>query len=212
MQFEASAPDVSTLDDATLLAVIGSAYGKPGAAALLNGAVAVLYDRYSRLVYSVAYHAVGNAETAEEITQDVFVRACSHASNYRAERAGVRSWLASITRHRAFDELRRRSIRPEHALADWPEDAGSQGAIDLPLDAGPEQAVVDRAQLDSLRQVMAGLPPDQRQVLALAYFNGLSHSQIAELLSVPLGTIKSRIRLAMHKLRDHLIELGANEP
>jgi len=212
MQVDAVGLDVSTLDDAALLAMIAATFGRRGSEAELNRAVSELYDRYGRLVYSTAYHTAGNAETAEEITQDVFVRACRNAHTYRSEKAKVSSWLVSIARHRAIDELRRSSVRPEHSLVDWPEDIERENLPGGPLDAEPEQTVEDRARQSSLHRMIAELPPEQRQVLALAYFKGLSHSQIADLLAEPLGTIKSRLRLAMQKLRDRLVEQGVIEP
>jgi RNA polymerase sigma-70 factor (ECF subfamily) len=212
MQADTRGPDVSTLDDAALLAVVVAEYGRRAASSILNEAVGALYDRYGRLVYSVAYHSTGNVEIAEEITQDVFVRACSNAHTYRSEKAKVSSWLVSIARHRAIDELRRRSIRPENSQVDWPEDVGMDHVPGMPLSEGPEQIVETSMQKRSLHQLMAELPPEQRQVLALAFFRGMSHSQIAELLAEPLGTVKSRVRLAMQRLRDRLVERGIIEP
>jgi RNA polymerase sigma-70 factor (ECF subfamily) len=194
----------STLDDPALVACIADWYGDAAQQAALNAAVGALYDRYGRLVYSVALHVVGEAETAEEITQDVFVRACEGARGYRPDVARVSSWLASIARHRAIDELRRRAVRPESARADWPDDLGQERALGLPLANGPEEMVETRLAQRRLRQRVAGLPPDQRQAVWLAFFLGLSQSEIAEHLQQPLGTVKSRIRLAMQKLRGAL--------
>lgn len=196
--------DYSSLDDTALIACIGRIYGKPASDPALNAAVGALYDRYSRLIYTVAIHTVGDAETAEEITQDVFVRACEGAGSYRPEMAKVSSWLVSITRHRAIDELRRRSARPEKNRVDWPEDLGLDSAIGLPALDGPEAEVESTLAQHSLLRIIAGLPPDQQRVLNLAFFKGLSQSEIADVLGEPLGTVKSRIRLAMQKLRDTL--------
>jgi RNA polymerase sigma-70 factor, ECF subfamily len=120
MWVRGSALDLSTLDDEALLAVIAAAYGKRSSDPTLNGAVAALYDRYGRLVYTIAMHTTGDVETAEEITQDVFVRVCKNAHTYRPDKAKVSSWLVSITRHRAIDELRRRATRPENVQLEWP--------------------------------------------------------------------------------------------
>jgi RNA polymerase sigma-70 factor, ECF subfamily len=200
--------DLSTLDDAALLAVIAAAYSASDSR--LNDAVAALYDRYGRLVYSVAFHSIGDVETAQEITQDVFVRACASAHTYQPGKARVSSWLVSIARHRAIDELRRRRSRPEIVLMDWSDDASPE-LPGRPLPDNPEElleSVQDRRRIWS---AVAELPREQRVVLALAYFKGLSHSQIAEQLGEPLGTVKSRVRLAMQKLRDRLLELGIIE-
>lgn len=200
--------DFASMEDAALLTIIAGKYGVQTADPALNEAVGVLYDRYGRLVYSIAIHVVGDVETAEEITQDVFVRACEGAGSYRAEVAKVSSWLVSIARNRAIDELRRRGARPEKNRADWPEDLGQENADGLPVIDGPEDNVALRLEQHTLRQIIAGLPPDQRQVLSLAFFKGLSHSQISAQLGEPLGTVKSRIRLAMHHLRDALVDRG----
>lgn len=196
------ADNYSELDDAALLGLM--ARGQ-------DGALAALYDRYGRLVYSVAYHAVGDAETAEEITQDVFVRAWESAHTYRAEMARVGTWLVSITRNRSIDELRRRGARPEKARVDWPEDVGQESMDGLPPLDGPEGLVDTHLQQRGIRQAIAGLPAEQRTVLNLAYFHGMSHSEMAQALGEPLGTVKSRVRLALQKLRDALFEKGIVE-
>ncbi len=202
----------ATIDDAQLLLILA---GSPGGRPFdpdINGAIGELYDRYGRLVYTVAIHVVGDSETAEEITQDVFVRACEGARTYRPEMAKVSSWLVSITRHRSIDELRRRGARPEKYRVDWPQDSDPTELDSLLTADGPEAAVEGTLQQRGLRQVIAQLPHDQRQVLALAYFKGLSHSEIASLLGEPLGTVKSRIRKAMQKLRDTMLDRGMIEP
>lgn len=196
--------DFSTLDDTSLIGLIASARRD----LLPAEALGVLYDRYGRLVFTVAIHVVGDAETAEEITQDVFVRAWEGAQSYRSDVAKVSSWLISIARHRAIDELRRRGVRPEKDSSAWPEDIGLDKLDGLPMLDSPEETVEDRLQLRGVRQVINALPNDQREVLGLAYFKGLSHSEIADLLGEPLGTVKSRIRQAMQKVRGALIERG----
>ncbi|GAB4539872.1 MAG: sigma-70 family RNA polymerase sigma factor [Anaerolineae bacterium] len=161
-----------------------------------------LYDRHSRLVFSLAMNMVGDQGTAEEITLDVFTRLWDKASTYRPEQARVTTWLASITRYRSIDILRRRGSRPEQHSVSWAE---------LPPDAmpdtnGPEEAAELSMQRQRVRAAVAELPPEQRQVLTLAYFKGYTHREIAETLGQPLGTVKTRIRLAIHKLRDALGE------
>jgi RNA polymerase sigma-70 factor (ECF subfamily) len=164
-------------------------------------ALSTLYDRYSRLVFSLALHVVGDRETAEEITQDVFYRVWENAAAYRSDQAKLTTWMTSITRNRAIDSLRKRQVRPERDSLDW-EDAeldGNPGKSD-----SPEELTDLALQQQRVRLAISALPADQRQVLALAYFQGLSHSQIAERLGQPLGTVKTRIRLAMQRLRDEL--------
>lgn len=185
--------DCSTLDDETLVRLIVQARAE---------ALSELYDRYSRLVFSLALNSVGDSATAEEITQDVFLRVWQRARQYRADRAKVSTWLTSITRHRAIDQLRRRSSRPEQHGVAWAELApGAEPSIN-----GPDQAVVLTMERERVRAAIAQLPEEQKQVLALAYFQGLPQSQIAEALAMPLGTVKTRIRLGMQKLREMLQE------
>jgi RNA polymerase sigma-70 factor (ECF subfamily) len=183
--------DYSTLDDEILIQLIGRASPE---------ALGELYDRYSRLVFSLAINAVGDPATAEEITQDVFVRVWQRARQYRADRGKVSTWLTGITRHRAIDQLRRRGSRPEQHSVAWADiSPGSEPAVD-----GPEQSVARTMEGERVRDAMARLPEEQQQVLALAYFQGLTQSQMAQVLGLPLGTVKTRIRLGMKKLRELL--------
>ncbi len=185
--------DYSTQDDATLIRWI--AYRQ-------SEALSELYDRYSRLVYSVAFNAVGNGETAEEIVQDVFTRVWEKAGTYDVDLAKVSTWLISITRNRAIDELRRVKVRPEHHSVGWAEIEPTH----IPLSENPENEVEASWQQRVVRNAVAALPEDQQKALALAFFRGYSHSEIAEALGEPLGTVKTRIRMAMKKLRQVLVE------
>ncbi|MBE0698468.1 MAG: sigma-70 family RNA polymerase sigma factor, partial [Anaerolineaceae bacterium] len=180
--------DFSNLDDANLLELIANSFGKSDAEPILNEALGALYDRYGRLVFSVALHLVGDVETSEEITQDVFVRVCEGAHGYRAQLSRVNTWMVSIARHRAIDELRRRGVRPEQAQVDWLDEEGQEQRDGLPTAEGPEREIEISLQQQAIRQMVADLPADQRQVLGLAYFKGMSHSQIADTLGEPLGT------------------------
>jgi len=163
-------------------------------------ALSELYDRYSRMVFGLSVNAVGDAATAEEITQDVFVRVWERAGQYRADLAKVSTWLTSITRHRTIDQLRRRSVRPEGKSLAW-ADVSPEAE---PRGDGPEQDVELKIQQQRVRAAVAQLPEEQKQVLALAYFQGYSQTAIAETLGLPLGTVKTRVRLAMEKLREML--------
>lgn len=164
-------------------------------------ALSALYDRYARLVYGLALHMVDDQATAEEIAQDVFYRAWENASAYRPEQAKVTTWITSITRHRAIDALRRRRARPQHDNPGWAE-----ADLDLvPDGAGePEELVATAMERQRVRGAIRSLPREQREVLALAYFKGLSHGEIAASLQQPLGTVKTRIRAAVQKLRELL--------
>jgi RNA polymerase sigma-70 factor (ECF subfamily) len=183
--------DYTTLDDAALIRLL--AYNR-------SEALGELYNRYARLVFSVALNAIGDSATAEEITQDVFTRAWEKAKTYDVEISKVSTWLISITRNRSIDEMRRGRIRPERYSVSWAE------VQDDPADenAGPEEKSELGWQQATVRAAVASLPFDQQQALALAYFKGFSHSEIAETLGEPLGTVKTRIRLGMQKLREIL--------
>jgi RNA polymerase sigma-70 factor (ECF subfamily) len=168
-------------------------------------ALSELYERYVRLVFSLALHSVGDPATAEEITQDVFFNVWEKAHTYRSDQAKVSTWLTSVARYRSIDILRRRGSRPERNSVGW-EDVSASG---IPvMEDGPEEVATQFHEQRRVREAILSLPGEQQEALALAYFEGLSHSQIAERLGQPLGTVKTRIRLAMQKLRELLsIEL-----
>jgi RNA polymerase sigma-70 factor (ECF subfamily) len=183
--------DYSALDDVTLIRLIGRAQ---------PDALSALYDRYSRLIFGLAVNIVGDQPTAEEITLDVFTRVWEKAATYRIEEAKVSTWMTSIVRHRAIDELRRRKSRPENSSVDWTE--LSPDAV--PRTNGVETASVLAMQREAVVGALAQLPEEQRRVVVLAYFQGYTQREIADSLHLPLGTVKTRIRLAMNKLRDLL--------
>jgi RNA polymerase sigma-70 factor, ECF subfamily len=192
--------DYSTLDDPALIRLIAHARTE---------ALSALYDRYGRLVFSLALHVLGDQALAEEITQDVFFRIWEKAGTYRPEEAKVSTWLTSITRHRAIDVLRQRGVRPALDRTEW-----SETQLMLVPDGAdsPEEVTERTLQQELVRRAVALLPVEQSRVLELAYFQGLTHSQIAALSGEPLGTVKTRIRLAMQKLREILVDddLGIN--
>lgn len=159
-----------------------------------------LYDRYGRLVFSVALNILSDEALAEEVTQDVFLRVWEKAETFESELGKVSTWLASVARHRAIDILRSRRKRPEGNLAGF----SIEDALDLPAPVNVEREVEQTHRKENIRRAMAELPEPQRRALAYAYLWGLSHSQIAELLDEPLGTVKTRIRLAMQSLRELL--------
>jgi len=185
----------STFEDSLLIQLVAKAQTE---------ALSELYDRYSRLVYSLAVHTLGDPVTAEEVTQDVFFRVWEKAGTYRSDQAKVSTWLVSITRNRAIDMLRRRGIRPEGHSIGWDEQNDS--SLSKTNSRAPEEMAAQAIQSQQIRDAIARLPADQRRVLALAFFAGLSHSEIAAQLGEPLGTVKTRIRMAMQKLRSWLQE------
>jgi RNA polymerase sigma-70 factor (ECF subfamily) len=185
--------DYKKADDATLLSWIAKSEEQ---------ALSELYDRYGRLVYSMALNAVGDPAVAEEITQDVYLRIWNKVESYNAEQGKVVTWITSITRYRSIDLLRRQSVRPEGNRAPWSEEE----SLELPDPLNVEQEVEISQRTHLVRAALTRLPAEQREALALAYLHGYSHSEIAEQLNQPLGTVKTRIRLAMKKLREILQE------
>ena len=185
--------DYTKYDDPALLSLIARSQ---------EGALAQLYDRYSRLVFSIAYAIVHDQATAEEITLDVFMRVWQKAATYRPEQAKVSTWLTHITRNHAIDVLRRQVSRAEQNTVPWEDKISLFGSPSQ----SPSDSTEESLQRDRIRSALAVLPPEQRQVLWMAYFEGYTQTGIAETLEQPLGTIKTRIRLAMQKLRDLLQE------
>ena len=185
--------DYSAFDDEALLRLIAHASAD---------ALSVLYDRYARLIYSLAYRVVGDPSAAEEVTQDVFLRVWEKANTYQSEQAKVSTWLVSIARHRAIDLVRQRGARAEGYSAAW-EDL-PQSIIPRTEGRNPEELSGQAIQAKRVREAIATLPVEQRQALAMAFLQGYSHSEIAEKIGEPLGTVKTRIRLAMQKLH-HLL-------
>jgi RNA polymerase sigma-70 factor, ECF subfamily len=157
--------------------------GETGAAA-----VAELYDAYGHLVFSLIVKMIGDSAVAEELVQDVFVRAWRFAHTYQPGLGSVRTWLLAIAHHRAVDELRR-----------WRKE---RGWISLDEAVSDGRAMVEDAATDPLvGRAVQSLSAEQRQVIELAYFHGLTGQEIAARLNLPLGTVKSRARLALEKLR-----------
>lgn len=165
-------------------------------------ALAQLYERYNRLIFSLALAIVNDRETAEEITLDVFMRVWQKAWTYRPEQAKVSTWLTHIARHHSIDVLRRRAARLDQSAVHW-EDAIRNVESSQPSPQESAELSLRRARIQA---ALARLPAEQKQALFLAYFGGYTQSQIAEILAQPLGTIKTRLRLAMQKLREFLKE------
>jgi RNA polymerase sigma-70 factor, ECF subfamily len=172
-------------------------------AAAQTEALGQLYDLYGRLVFSLAVQIVGDETVAEEVHQDVFVQIWNKAKTYDPEQGKLVTWLARIARNRAIDTLRRQGSRPEGHRTDFAEDTLEELAD--PEDE-LEQEVELKQQKARLRRAVAGLPRDQQTVLELAFFLEMSHQEIANRLNEPLGTVKTRLRLAMQKLRQALVE------
>jgi len=165
-----------------------------------QAAAARLYDRHVRPLYSLILRILGNETEAEDVLQEVFAQAFCQASRYDARRGAVAAWLLTIARSRAIDHLRARRTRVEART-------GEQTLGEMP-DAQPDAAstMLDEERSRLVRQALGELPMLQRMAIELAYYEGLSHSEIAERLEQPLGTVKTRIRLGLLKLRDVLTE------
>ena len=158
-------------------------------------AFAVLYDRHGRPAYSLAYRMMGEKQAAEELAQNAFIKVWRRAGSYRAERASVRTWILSIVHNRGIDQLRSLASRRRTQEKIEASAASSQPS---------EEAFVEtwrNTQAEQVREALSTLPKEQLKILELAYFSGYTHVQIAELLNVPLGTVKGRMRLGLHKMR-----------
>ena len=159
-----------------------------------------LYVRHGRLVYGLAWRILLDSESAEEVCQDVFLRVWEKADTYRSEKAQVRTWLARIARNRAIDILRRRSAHKEHEHDAWEE----IGEMATEAHRNPWAPVEAEERRKRLSDAILSLPLEQRDALSRAFFHGQTHRQIAAATGEPLGTIKSRIRTAMVRLREAL--------
>jgi RNA polymerase sigma-70 factor (ECF subfamily) len=166
--------------DVSLIAAIRSAD---------QSAMAALYDRYSSIVYAVALRVLQDTGAAEDVLQDIFMQLWRNPGSFDASRGNMAAWLAVITRHRAIDALRRR--RPENDIADV--------VVSVETDFA---GAADRTRaMDRVRGALQTMPVPQRSALEMAYFEGLTHNEIAEKTGEPLGTIKTRIRTGLLSLR-----------
>jgi RNA polymerase sigma-70 factor (ECF subfamily) len=155
-----------------------------------------LYDRHAAAAFGLARRIVTQPEVAEEVVQDVFAQVWRDARRYAPDRASVAGWIVMLTRTRAIDHLRARRARPDlgQGVAVEAMPALSSGARD------PEQAAVSTEEAARLRQALETLPEAQRSLVDLAYYEGLTHSEIAARTGTPLGTVKTRLRAAMQSL------------
>jgi RNA polymerase sigma-70 factor, ECF subfamily len=167
-------------------------------------AIAALYDRYSNLVFSLGLRMLGDREATEELVQEVFLRAWRQAGTYQPSLGRLSNWLLGIARNLAVDELRKRRARPQRSDGD-PEEQLKHIASTTTGD--PAEQVAIGARHDEIRRALDALPPPQRQVIELAYYAGLTQTEIAAQLNDPLGTVKTRMRLATQKLRERLREM-----
>ena len=161
-------------------------------------ALEALYDRYSRQVYSLSLRMVENQSQAEEITQDVFMTVWSRGQTYHSERGPFSAWLMSVAHNRCIDELRKRRRRARYPTQDIDnlrvEPSGNSEEV--------ADAVFNLLDREEITEALNKLPPPQKQVIVMAYFQGLTQSEISQALSTPLGTVKTRMRLGLQKMRD----------
>ena len=158
----------------------------------------VVYERHATAAFSLAYRMTGTRNVAEDVVQEAFLSLWRSGARYDRTRGSVRTWVLGIVHNRAIDALRRSMVHDRRRASD-------EGIEDR-LESG-QRTDVEAARRDEAREVrsaLASLPPEQSRVIELAYFGGFSHSQIAELLDEPIGTIKGRMRLGLEKLRHQL--------
>ena len=164
------------------------------------GAFEVIYERHSGAAFSLAYRMMGTRAGAEDVTQEAFLSMWRSGARYDRGRGSVRTWVLGIVHHRAIDALRRATVHDRRR-------AGDEG-IEERFEA-PERTDVEAARREeaaAVRTALGSLPPDQVQVLELAYFGGFTHTEIADILDAPVGTVKGRMRLGLKKMRAQLGE------
>jgi RNA polymerase sigma-70 factor (ECF subfamily) len=173
-------PQPSTEDDASLLSLVQSGD---------EHAMASLFDRYSKVVYSVALRVLRDPASAEDVLQEIFMQIWRNPDSFSAARGSLGGWLAVVSRNRSIDALRRK--RPTDSV----DDVVLASPYNL-ADEAERNSMMERA-----RGVIANLPTEQRKTLEMAFYDGLTHSEIAEMTGDPLGTVKTRIRSALLTLR-----------
>ena len=172
----------------------------------------VLYDRHMQTVYSLILRIVRQPARAEELLQEAFLQVWRNAADFRSEGAAV-AWILRIARNRALDELRRQKARPQTAMASAAEEehveqmerAMARAATE---ETSVEQTVARRWNQQQVQRALSAIPEDQRACLELSYFDGFSQREIAEHLALPIGTIKSRMRIGLEKLEYQLRQIG----
>jgi RNA polymerase sigma-70 factor (ECF subfamily) len=159
-------------------------------------AFAALYDRHSRAAYSLSYRMMGDRQAAEDLTQDAFLKVWRSAGGYRSERGSVRTWILSIAHNRGIDQLR--SLASRRRTQDRVEQSAPRSQ--------PSEAFAEtwrNRQREQIREALSMLPEEQLKILELAYFSGYTHVEISNLMDLPLGTVKGRMRLGLKKIREY---------
>jgi RNA polymerase sigma-70 factor (ECF subfamily) len=183
--------DKRIFTDAQLLALIGRGE---------NWALSEIHARYARLVFSIALKILNEQASAEEIVQQVFTEVWRQARHYRQERGNFSAWLGTITRNQCIDELRRRRVRPIMDLGSW------ESLDRLASNDDPAQHVQDSFEKARIRQALEQIPKQERTVIELAFWGGMSQQEIAQHCHTPLGTVKTRLRLGKRRMKSLLQE------
>ena len=189
---ETALPDERGLEDARLIRRMAGGD---------HQAMAELYERFSRPLYSTSLHILKDAAEAQDIVHDVFIALWDKAAVFAADRGSAFSWAVTLTRNRSIDRLRSRRRRSEILDQAAPADLGYFENL---TGAGGNDPAVQQEQAQAVRAAVAALPQEQKHALELAFFSGLTQQEIAARLSEPLGTVKARIRRGLVKLRDSL--------
>jgi RNA polymerase sigma-70 factor, ECF subfamily len=182
-------PELSSLADEDLMQLVRRAD---------PDAFAVVYERHSGSAYALAYRITGTRGAAEDVTQEAFISVWRSGARFDRNRGSVRTWVLGIVHHRAIDALRRGKVR------DRPRVDDENAAEKLEAPENTELEVARRDEAATVRRAMEVLPSEQVQVIELAYFGGFTHTEIADMLDTPVGTVKGRMRLGLKKLRDQL--------
>jgi RNA polymerase sigma-70 factor (ECF subfamily) len=182
-------PDLRTLADEDLMQLLRG--GDPRA-------FEAVYERHSGAAFSLAYRMVGRGNVAEDVVQEAFLSIWRSGARYERARGSVRTWVLGIVHHRAIDQLRRSSVHDKRRASDE--------GLEERLESGErtDLEVARRDEAQTIRSAMETLPPEQSHVIELAYFGGFTHTEIADILETPVGTVKGRMRLGLEKLRDRL--------
>ena len=158
----------------------------------------ILYERHSGVAFSLAYRIMGTRNAAEDVVQEAFLNLWRSGARFERSRGSVRTWVLGIVHHRAIDYLRRATVHDKRRASDEGMDERFEASERTDVE------VARRDEAETVRSAIGTLPMEQSQVIELAYFGGFTHTEIAEMLETPIGTIKGRMRLGLKKMRDQL--------